>query len=285
MIALDKQPGITARLRELVAYRYLVLNLVVRDLKVRYKNSVLGIAWSMLNPLLMMVVYTVVFTTLAGSMDKRAATAFILSGLLPWEFFAGTVNAATHSIVGNAHIIKKVYFPREVLPLSVMLSNLVHFLIALPVYFVLAALLGVPGVEGGSFFPHLLWLPLIIVVEAVFALGVSLILSTIHVFYRDMGIILGTLMMAWFFVTPIFWDYEATLGVTRVIFGLEVPISRLAFILNPMASLIAIYRDVMYYGRSIALDFLLRTALTSFVVLVIGYLVFQWQSWRFGEEL
>ena len=129
MIATERDSRLFDQLRELVAYRYLVSNLVIRDLKVRYKNSLLGIAWSMINPLLMMLIYTVVFTILAGGMDVAVPPAFILAGLLPWNFFTGTVMVATHSFVGNAHLIKKLYFPREVLPLSVMLSNLVHFLI------------------------------------------------------------------------------------------------------------------------------------------------------------
>jgi lipopolysaccharide transport system permease protein len=285
VMATESRSGLIGRMRELVAYRYLITNLVVRDLKVRYKNSVLGIAWSMLNPLLMMLVYTVVFTMLAGGMAVAAPPAFILAGLLPWNFFSGTVTAATHSVVTNSHLIKKVYFPREVLPLSVMLSNLVHFLIALPVYFALATIMGIPGAEGGSYFPSTFWLPLIILVEATFALGVSLVLSTVNVFYRDAGIIMETLMMAWFFVTPIFWDYEATLGNTYTLLGMEIPISRLAFILNPMASLTAAYRDAIYYGRPMALDFFLRTALTAILVLIVGYWVFQRLQWRFGEEL
>lgn len=285
MIDTWRQSALAARLRELYAFRYLIGNLVIRDLKVRYKNSVLGIAWSMFNPLLMMAVYTVVFTILAGGMDVAVPPVFILAGLLPWNFFSGTVSAATQSVVGNSHLIKKVYFPREVLPISVTLSNLVHFLLALPVYFGMALLMGIPGAELGSYWPHLLWLPLIISVEVIFALGVALITSTINVFYRDMGIILDTLMMAWFFVTPIFYDFEKTLGATHTILGVDIPISRLAFILNPMASLTAVYRDAMYYGRVLGLDFLLRTALTALVVFCIGFYVFQRNSWRFGEEL
>lgn len=285
MIATERHSRLFDQLRELVAYRYLVSNLVIRDLKVRYKNSILGIAWSMVNPLLMMLIYTVVFTILAGGMDVAVPPAFILAGLLPWNFFTGTVMVATHSFVGNAHLIKKLYFPREVLPLSVMLSNLVHFLIALPVFFGLAAIMDIPGAEGGSFFPYLLWLPLIILVEAVFALGVSLILATANVFYRDAGIITETLMMAWFFLTPIFWDYEVTLSRTYTILNIEIPISRLAFILNPMASLTAAYRDALYYGRPLAVDFFFRTAVTAVLVLIVGYWIFRRVNWRFGEEL
>jgi ABC-type polysaccharide/polyol phosphate export permease len=283
--ATENHGGLVGNLRELIAYRYLIRNLVIRDLKVRYKNSILGIAWSMLNPLLMMLVYTLVFTILAGGMDAEAPPAFILSALLPWNFFVGTVTVAIHSFVGNAHLIKKVYFPREVLPLSVMLSNLVHFLIALPVYFGLALVTNVPGVEGGSFFPYILWLPLIILVEAAFALGISLIVAAINVLYRDAGIIMDTLLMAWFFVTPVVWDYEVTLARTYSIMGVDVPISRLAFIVNPMASLTAAYRDTLYYGRPLAVDFFLRTAFTAGLVLLLGYWVFRRLNWRFGEEL
>lgn len=285
MITSSKPAGLGARLRELLSYRNLIGNLVIRDLKVRYKNSLLGIAWSMLNPLLLMLVFTVVFTILAGGMNVAAAPAFILSGLLPWNFLSGTVIGATNSIVGNSHLVKKVYFPREALPLSVMLSNLVHFLIALPIYFILATIMGVPRVTGGAFFPYLLWLPAIILVQAAFALGVSLFLSAINVFYRDTSIVMEVLMQAWFFVTPIIYDFEKTLGTTQVIFGVEIPISRLAFILNPMASIIAAYRDAMYYGRLLALDFFLRTAVTALIVLLIGYWVFSRLNWRFGEEL
>jgi ABC-type polysaccharide/polyol phosphate export permease len=187
--------------------------------------------------------------------------------------------------VDNSSIIKKVYFPRESLPISVMLSNLVHFVIALPIYFILATVMGIPGAENGSFFPHLLWLPLIIIVEAMFTLGLSFITATINVFYRDMQIVMETLIMAWFFVTPVFYDFEKTFAATKIIFGIEVPISRLAFILNPMASITSAYRDAMYYGRPLALDFFLRTAITAIVMLVIGYWFFRRNNWRFGEEL
>ena len=285
MVTAGSSLSLTARLRELIAYRYLVQNLVARNLKVRYKNSLLGVAWSMLNPLLMMMVFTIVFTILAGGMDVAVPPAFILAGLLPWMFFSGTVTAATSSLVDNSHLIKKVYFPREALPLSIMLSNLVHFLIALPIYFILAIVLGIPGAEEGTYWPHLAWLPVIVAVQAIFALGLSFFTATVNVFYRDMEIVMDTLILAWFFVTPVFYDFTKSFAATQVILGAEVPVSRIAFILNPMASIIAAYRDAIYYGRMIAPDFFLRTAITSVIVLVVGYWFFQRHNWRFGEEL
>ncbi|MEN8097809.1 MAG: ABC transporter permease [Chloroflexota bacterium] len=280
-----RQSGLRERIRELFEYRFLILNLVKRDLKVRYKNSVLGVAWSMLNPLGMMLVFTVVFTVLAGGMDVGSPPVFILAGLLPWNFFAGTLSIATQSLVGNAHLIKKVYFPREILPLSVMLSNLVHFLLAMPIYFLFAIIMHVPSVEGGSYIPVILWLPVIILLEAILVLGLSLITSTINVFYRDMGIVMETLILAWFFVTPVFYDFEKTFSASTHVLGIEIPVSRIAFILNPMASIIAAFRDTVYYGRPIAIDFMIRTAITAIIALVVGYWVFMRMNWRFGEEL
>lgn len=270
-------------LRELVHYRALIQNLIVRDLKVRYKNSVLGVAWSLVNPLLMMVVFTVVFTVLAGDPHIYAYPVYILSALLPWQFFAASVVGGANSFVGNAHIIKKVYFPREALPISLILANLVHFLIALPVYFALARVMNVP-VIGGPLSPWIVLLPVVIAVQVVFTLGIVLILGTVNVFYRDTQLILEVVMLAWFFLTPIIWDVSR-LPETATILGLQLPLARWVYYLNPMASIIATYRDILYWGWRPALDFFIRTAITALIVLAVGYSVFRRYSRAFGEEL
>ena len=266
------------RLRELWEYRELIRNLVVRDLKIRYRNSVLGIAWSWVNPLLMMLVYTMVFNFLTDHSDSPHFHVSVLCALLPWNFFSASVGGATTSIVGNAHLIKKVYFPREILPISIVLSNLVNFVIALPVFFALALASGAPITVWA------LLLPIPILVQLAFSIGMCLILATLDVFYRDTQIIIEVLMMAWFFVTPIFYPItqvprEATVfGIT---FNAQLWLRRL----NPMASIIASYRDLLYRGEPTGLDFLLRTAATALVVLIVGYLVFLRYSPRFGEEV
>jgi ABC-type polysaccharide/polyol phosphate export permease len=266
------------KLIELTRYRELIANLTIRDLKARYKNSVLGVGWSLLHPLLMMLVYTLVFTVLLGQTSRPAYPAFILSGLLPWNFFTSSIMISTGSMVVNSHLIKKVYFPREVLPISIMLSNLVNFAIALPVYLVMAVLLGV------HLTPWVLLLPAVLVVEMIFIVGVSFLLATINVFYRDMQQIMEVAILAWFFLTPVIWDVS-TLPASRVIAGIDVPVQRLVYILNPMASIIATYRDLLYYGRSIGVDFFLRTAVTVVIVLVLGFAVFHHFSGRFAEEV
>lgn len=267
-----------AKLVEVWRYRELVSNLTIRDLKVRYKNSILGIAWSLLNPILLMLVFTVVFTVMNRQADLPAYPAFILCGLLPWNFLSASVMGGTTSIVGNSYLIKKIYFPREVLPISIILSNLVNFLIALPLFFVLALLLSVK-LTGWALF-----LPVVIAVQIIFTTGLAFFLSALNVFYRDVQQIMEVVILAWFFLTPVFWDVSV-LPASEVVLGVNVPVQRLTYILNPMASIVATYRDILYYGRSIGADFFLRTAVTSVLVLLIGFAVFHRLSGRFAEEV
>jgi lipopolysaccharide transport system permease protein len=264
------------RIVEIFQYRELVKNLVIRDLKVRYKNSVLGVLWSLLNPLLMTVVFTVVFTLMVPS-DIPNFPVFFMCGFLPWSFFSSSVAGATTSIVGNAHLVKKVYFPREILPLSVTLSNLVNFLLALIVLF------GMILVFRTRLTPAVLMLPLIIFVQLIFTVGMGLLLSTANVFYRDTQHILEVVLQAWFFLTPIFYPITI-LPESQQILGFTVDIQLWLRRLNPMASLVASYRDVLYRGEPTGLDFFLRTAVQCFAVLAIGYLVFWRFSPVFGEE-
>lgn len=265
-------------LRELWAYRELVYNLVIRDLKARYKNSILGVAWSWMNPLLMMVVYTVVFNILAGRSNLPNYPVFLLCALLPWNFFSTAVSQATNSIVDAAPLIKKVYFPREVLPIAAVLSNMVNFLISLPIFFLLALVLGNP-ITGWA-----LLFPVTLVIQVMFTLGVGFITATLNVFYRDTRLIMDVLLLAWFFLTPIFYPLT-TVPDRYVLWGVPVNVRAWLLRLNPMASIISSYRDLLYWGTSTAWDFLLRTAITSLAVLIIGYLIFLHYSPRFGEEV
>lgn len=272
------------RLRELWAYRELTYNLVVRNLKVRYKNSVLGIFWSLLNPLLMMMVFTIMFRVLWNNSGVRLFHLFVLTGILPWNFFSGAVVESIHSVVGNGHLVKKVYFPREVLPISTVLSQLVHFLLAL---LVLVPILFISGV-GLTW--HALWLPLIIATQVIFILGLAFFLSTLNVYYRDTAMIMDVGMMAWFFLTPVFWPVE-WLPPSRLILGMTVDVHRLVRWLNPMASIVDSYRTVLYGSAAgagpsePALDFLLRTFITALVLCLAGWWFFARKSREFGEEI
>ena len=256
------------RILELVQYRELVRNLVIRDIKLRYRNSVLGFVWCLGNPLLMMAVFTVVFTVLMHN-DIPNYPIFILCALLPWNYFNTAIMGSIDSIVGNAHLIKKVYFPREVLPLSIVLANLVNFLLALIVLFAMLFAFRVQLTAWA------LYLPLIIFIQTIFTLGLGLIFATLNVFYRDTKIIMEVGMMAWFFLTPVFYKIE----------DLVPQYARLMYWVNPMASFISWYRIVIYHGISMEPGFIFRTLVTSVVALVVGYLVFTRYSSVFGEEV
>jgi len=273
-----------ARLRELLRYRDLIQNLVMRDLKVRYKSSVLGFLWSLLNPLLLMLVFTVVFTVMMPNADIPKFPVFLLCALLPWNFFSSAMMGAVNSIVYNGSLIKKVYFPREIMPISVVLSTFINFLLSLPVLFIFLAIFQVP------FTIWLIYLPVIMVVQVVFAIGVALVLATLNVFYRDTAVILEVVLQAWFFLTPIFYPAEF-LPEWRTVLGIALPVRRLTYILNPMASIVASYRSVLYGFTNgappapPAWDFFSRTVVTAVVCFLIGYAIFIRHSWRFGEEV
>lgn len=271
-----------AHLLEVVRFKDLIRNLVSRNLKVRYKNSILGVLWSWLNPLFMMLVYTVVFIFMRqsnnGAIPNRNFPVFVLCALLPWNFFAGAVMQSVSSIGDNAALVKKVYFPREILPLSIVLSNMVNFGIALIVLFPMLFIFRI------GLTPWALLLPLIVLIQFCFITGMAFLLSTLNVFYRDTKAIMDVAMMAWFFVTPILYPIDI-LPKSRQILGLTIDIHRWTRILNPMASLVAAYRDILYYGRLVGPDFLARTAVTSLAVLFVGYAIFYRYSPTFGEEV
>jgi len=265
-------------LHELVQCRELILNLTIRELKARYKSSVLGFLWSLLNPLGMMLVFTFVFTVMAPNVQMEKYPLFLLCGLLPWNFFSAGVMASVNSIVGNSNLVKKVYFPREALPISTVFANLVNFLLGLVVLFV--ALF----VFRARFSPWLWLLPVVILIQTCFILGIAFILSTVNVFYRDTIMIMDVVMLAWFFLTPVIYPIES-LPTSYTVLGVTLNIHRLMYILNPMASLIAAYRDLLYWGYRTDLDFLLRTAVTTLAILAFGYWFFVRFSSRFGEEV
>jgi ABC-type polysaccharide/polyol phosphate export permease len=264
-----------ASVKEAVSSRELIWNLALRELRGRYKRSALGWLWSMLNPLFTMAIYTIVFSKILKTSPPPGDPSgldvfglFLLCGILPWNFFAITVSTSMSSVLSNAGLIKKVYFPREVLVLSVTVAGLVTFGIEL-------ALLSVVLLFFGNVV--VLWIPVLLVlmaVLAVFATGLGLVLSSLNVFFRDMGHLWALVTQAWFFLTPIVYPLSA------------VP-SNLAWLikLNPMTIFVEEFRNVLYDLRfPIWWQFGLLT-LGSFATLAFGLWVFGRMSPRFAEEI
>lgn len=257
-----------ARMRELYQYRELLKNLVIRDLKVKYKGSVLGFLWSLVHPIMMIAVYTVVFRYIIIRDKTSNFAAFLTIGVVCWHFLAMTLSSSTNVIVANSNLIKKVYFPREILPISIVLSNFVEFLLTLLVLFPALMLFKV----------HLRWfvvlLPLLFVLQILFNTGISLFFSCLNVFYRDVTHLIRILLLAWFWICPIVYPLHS------------IP-ERLHFIylLNPMASFIVCYRDLLFRSRIPTLSLLTVLFLTTMAALVVGYHVFRRYEHRFAEEV
>ena len=271
------------KLDELWHYRSLLRNLVVRDLKARYKNSVLGILWSVLNPLFLMVVFTILFSVLANN-QIRDNPIFVLVGLIPWNFFSGSLTGGTTAVTGNAGLVKKVYFPRELLPASSLLSNLVNFGFAFAVLVIFLYVFGI------GLTVHALWVPLILITQLIFTLGLCLLLGSLTVFYKDVLMILEVVMLAWFFLTPVFYSLEL-FGDTATLMGVTFNPGQVMRWINPMASIIDGYRTVLW-GTYDSLGpapmnpaYLARTFVTAVITLIVGYAVFLRLNPMFGEKL
>jgi lipopolysaccharide transport system permease protein len=258
-----------AQVQELFQYREAVRHMVARDLKVRYSNSALGVLWSLISPLLMTAVYSAVFSFLQPEgIDKFPV--FILAGLLPWNFLTGTLAGATTVITHNAHLINRVYFPREVLPVAHLLSNAVNFAISLALLFVFIVAFQAPvGLT-------LLWLPFIILIQAALALGLGLLLAALNVYLRDTQHIVEVGLLAWFFLTPILYPIT-TIG--------NASLQSLVQVVNPMAGLISAYRAVLYAGTQPDPALLAANGATALAVLAVGALVFRRLSAGFAEEV
>lgn len=282
----DKKTGLFFdRMRSLLSYRYLLYNLVVRDLKLRYKDSLLGVLWSMVNPLGMMLVFTVLFTVLlgGGNGSPNRFPIFILVGVIPWNFFVGSMLSGAMTVVAHSGLIKKVYFPRELIFLSTLLSNLVNFLIACGVFLVIFHVLGL------RLTIHALWVPVILLIQMIFTLGISFFLGSLNVFYRDVMMILDVVVLAWFFLTPVFYPFSQ-FGDSAMVWGFQFSPARLMRWANPMASIIDGYRTVLWGvdgTGGVAMDpaYILRTLITSLLVLAVGYAVFWRTEHLFGEKL
>lgn len=254
--------------KEIFEYRNMIAGLVRRELRGRYKGSVLGFLWTFLNPLLQLVVYTIVFGyILKNDIDKYYLYLFV--ALVPWLFFSSCLTSGPRTILNQKDLVKKIYFPREVLPISFVTTNFINMLLTFIVIFFVVFFSGVRPTAKG-----LMILPLLFIIEYILALGVTFLSSSITVYLRDLEYFLGIISMAWMYMTPIVYDISR---VPERIRGL--------FYLNPMTPIIIAYRDILYYGHTPELKTLILATITSIFVLLIGWIVFQNLKRHFAEEL
>ncbi|HEX2120583.1 MAG TPA: ABC transporter permease, partial [Thermoanaerobaculia bacterium] len=221
----------------LFRHRQLIAALTARDLKARYRGSLLGFFWSLANPLLLLAVYTLVFTKFFTQQVVQPYPLFLFSGILPWTFFAAAVLESTNSISSNAGLIKKVMFPAEALPIVVVLSHLVHFALALPI--LLAAILAFAALGKFTIGWTIVLAPLLMLLQTFFVAGIALTVSSASVLFRDLRDIIANLMQLGFFLTPIIYLVD----------GISSRGWRAVLRINPMTPFVVAYQDIFFFGR------------------------------------
>jgi lipopolysaccharide transport system permease protein len=253
--------------QRLIYMRDLLLTLVGRDMKLRYKRSILGIAWSLLTPLAQLAVFYLTFDVLLP-LNIPNYPAFLFSGLLAWNWFQGSLYQATSAIVDNRDLIKRPGFPAAILPAVTVSSNLIHFLLALPILFIFL-LLGGTGLTSA-----ILALPLVIVIQFVLTLSLAYFTATFYVTFRDTQHLLGVLLNLFFFLTPIFYKSS------------DLPAQYQTFYrLNPMVHLIESYRAILLTGILPDGISLLLLTVVAIAILALGYYVFRKASDHFVDHL
>lgn len=251
-------------INDIISHKELLRNLVIRNLKIRYKGSILGFFWSFLDPLFMMLVYLLFIKLMKFSIELPV----LLIGVVGWQFFTMCANDSINSITGSANLVKKVYFPRIILPLAMVIANLINFLLSLFVLLVILLFFKVPfGLALG-------WFPVIVLFQFLFCLGIALIVSTSNVFFRDTEHLMGVILMTWFFLTPIIYPVD------------KIPTQYLnLYFLNPMASIISLYRYSFLGMELPKVSSLYFSSLIAFLVFIFGVFVFSRYQKYFADEL
>lgn len=254
-------------IKEIYQYREFLKTNVKKDIRGKYKGSFLGILWSFINPLLMTLVYAIVFPFILRNGPDHYVT-FIVIAILPWNWFTTVMSQGTFCMIGNADIIKKVYFPREILPLSVATSGLVNYFISVPI---ILAFLFFSGI-GFSF--NILWLPLIALTQYILTIGIILITSAINVYIRDAEYIVNFIVTMLFYATPVL--YSTTLFPEKF---------RWILYLNPMTTIINSYRDIFYSKQMPNMMYLLPVLCISILLMLLGIGIFKKLKKGFAEEV
>lgn len=255
------------KINEIIKYKDLLINLTAKELKLKYKNSILGFLWSFLNPLMMLIVYTFAFKYVM-KVQIPNFTVFLLCGILPWTFFQTSIIGSTHSIVVNAGLVKKVYFPREIIPLSSIFSNFINYLITMIVLF-LAILIFKVKIGVAIFL-----MPLVLILMLLFTIGLSLGLAALNVLYRDVSHFVEIVFMAWFYFTPIV--YSMSLIPERF---------RIFLLLNPMTLIIESLRDTLINNQLPKISYLVALIIIDIIFVLLGYRIFSRIEKSFAEEI
>ncbi len=273
-----------SNLLALFRYRGLIQILVVRELKARYRGSVLGFFWSFANPLLLLLVYTFVFSVVLQGfrpVDIEPYALFLFCGLLPWTWFSSALTESANVLIANGNLIKKVLFPAEVLPVVAVVASMVHFLLALPILF-LGLIFFEASMPGWS---EMIWFPVVITVQFVLTLALGLMLSALTVHFRDIKDLLANVLTLWFFATPIIYPMSMVAGRGPAVGGLP-PLGKVLMDLNPFAHIVIAYQEILFYeGPHGHWRWLLVLGVASVGLFFVGYSFFDRLRDSFAEEV
>ncbi len=263
-----------SNLAKLFRYRGLIQSLVARDLKARYRGSVLGFFWSFVNPLLLLLIYSFVFTkVMPNKMEGvQPYTLFMFCGILPWTWFSSSLLEASGSLISGGNLIKKVLFPAEVLPLVSVMANMVNFFLGLPILIAFLILYNHLPLAA-----NLLWFPVIVIVQFVFTAALALIVSALSVHFRDVRDILSNLLTLWFFATPIIYPW----------FWPDVQKYKVYFDVNPVTHIVVSYQESLFFNNGPVghWKWLLALGAASILLFFAGYWLFDRLRDSFAEAV
>lgn len=246
----------------------MIFSLVKKDLRGRYKGSVLGFLWTFINPLMQLMVFTMVFSVILRS-DIEKYYLFLFVALIPWNFFSSCLSGGARSVLNEQSMVTKIYFPREVLPISYVTSGFINMLYCFIVVFIVVIFSGIK-----IYPPALLCLIPVMLIEYVMALGVTFFTSAVTVYFRDFEHIMGVIGMAWQYLTPVMYPMSWVPDKLLFIFNM-----------NPMTHVILAYRDILYYGKVPDMSTLVRAVVFAFAILLVGSFTFKILKKRFAEEM
>ena len=259
-------------LTALLKYRQLIQSMVVRELKARYRGSVLGFFWSFINPLLLLLVYTFVFRYVlpARQPNLDPYSLFLFCGILPWTWFSSSLLESSNVLIAGGNLIKKVLFPAEVLPIVNVLANMVHFFLGLPILVVFLIYYRAPLQLS-----EIVWFPVVVLVQLVLTLGLALIVSALTVHFRDLKDILSNLVTFWFFATPIIYSMQDA-----------PPLGKMFLDMNPFTHLAVSYQEILFYpGNFGHWKWLVALGAGSVALFLAGYYLFNRLRDTFAEEV
>jgi ABC-2 type transport system permease protein len=255
------------RLNEIYKFREMIKSWTKKELRTRYKGSFLGFLWTFVNPLLQLIVYSLIFPFIMRINQENYAM-FLFVALIPWNLFTNALQGGCGLIVYNSSMVTKVYFPREVLPLSYTLSGMMNMVFSYMIVFPMLFIFRIP------FTWNLLWLPVLLISQGILCLGITLLVSSINVYFRDLEYLISVGIMALYFMTPIMYDIS----------GIPSKLQRILYF-NPMTGFILLYRDITYYGNPLNFKLYAFSLGYSIIILLIGYYTFLKLQRKFTEIL